>query len=216
MHLFANAKILCYFFAMFPFNAIGRNIHRLRTSCQMMVKEFSQTTKHFPERDQDTHFMQLALRHAQHSFREKEVPVGAVIVDDKGLVVATARNRVESLQDCTMHAEMDCIRKASIQIGNWRLMNCTIYSTLEPCPMCMGAIQAARIKRLVYGARDPRIGACGSYVDLGKDNPFNQVIVRSGLKELESSTLLKRFFRMRRLETTKSDDLNLGDYDNQQ
>ena len=96
--------------------------------------------------------MRLALRHAQHAFREKEVPVGAVIVDQRnGEVIATSRNNVEKNNDVTSHAEIECIRKAAKITGNWRLSDYTLYTTLEPCVMCMAAIQSARLKKVVYG-----------------------------------------------------------------
>lgn len=145
--------------------------------------------------------MRLALRHAQHSFREKEVPIGAVIVDGDGVILATSGNEVESKNDVTAHAEITCIRKAALIKKNWRLSDCTLYSTLEPCPMCMGAIQASRIKKVVYGAPDVRMGACGSWINLIESkHPFHDVEVVGGLLEEESSTLLKRFFQMRRRE----------------
>jgi tRNA(adenine34) deaminase len=149
--------------------------------------------------------MRLALRHAQHAFREKEVPIGAVIVDGNGTVLATSRNQVEGKKDVTAHAEIDCLRKASQLRNNWRLHDCVLYSTLEPCPMCLGAIQASRIKRVVYAASDVRVGACGSWVDLvGAKHPYHELEVRGGLLHEESSILLKRFFQMRRREAKDS------------
>lgn len=153
-------------------------------------------------RDKDEHYMRLALRHAQHSFREKEVPIGAIIVDSNGVILATSRNQVEAKTDVTAHAEITCIRRASQLQNNWRLSGCTLYSTLEPCPMCMGAIQASRITKVVYGASDVRMGACGSWVDLVQPkHPFHTVEVKGGLLNVESSLLLKRFFQMRRKES---------------
>lgn len=110
--------------------------------------------------------MKLALRHAQHAFREDEVPVGAVIVDENGNVLAASRNRVEAHHDATAHAEIVCMRQAADMQKDWRLLKCTLYSTLEPCPMCLSAMQSFRIDRLVYGAKDTRLGACGSYINL--------------------------------------------------
>ena len=154
-------------------------------------------------RDKEENFMRLALRHAQHAFREKEVPIGAVIVDSNGIVLATARNQVETKHDVTAHAEIECLRKATKLRNNWRLPDCTLYSTLEPCPMCLGAIQASRIKRVVYAASDLRVGACGSWVDLvNSKHPYHTVEIKSGLLQEESSILLKRFFQMRRREST--------------
>eukprot|EP01035_Chromulina_nebulosa_P026745 gene26745-35055_t len=153
----------------------------------------------------DKRLMSLALRHAQHAFREEEVPVGAIIVDANNTVIAASRNRVEETSDATAHAEIDCIRRASKYLNNWRLHNCTIYSTLEPCPMCMSALQAARVKRVVYGAKDLRLGACGSFVNLVNNSriddtkhPFHSVQVTGGVLADQSSLLLRRFFQVAR------------------
>lgn len=118
-------------------------------------------------------------------------------------IIATGRNRVESLKDCTRHAEIEAIKKASEIRNNWRLLGCTLYTTLEPCAMCMGAIQASRIKRVVFGASDNRLGACGSWIDLKNDtkHPYSDVIVEGGVLKSESSILLKRFFQSRRRES---------------
>lgn len=149
----------------------------------------------------DEVFMKLALRHAQHAFRENEVPVGAVIVDEKGNVLAASRNRVEAHHDATAHAEIVCMRQAADMQKDWRLLKCTLYSTLEPCPMCLSAMQSFRIDRLVYGAKDTRLGACGSYINLlDSKHPFHSIQVTGGLMAEESSSLLKRFFRNRRSE----------------
>lgn len=149
----------------------------------------------------DEHYMRLAIRHAQYAFREKEVPIGAVIVDDTGLVLAAGRNTVECNKDATCHAEIEVLKKASKLKNNWRLTDCTLYSTLEPCAMCFGAIQNFRIKRIVYGAKDVRLGALGSWINLtSSKHPYHQVEVTGGLLEDECSTLLKRFFVLRRNE----------------
>lgn len=149
----------------------------------------------------DEVFMKLALRHAQHAFREDEVPVGAVIVDENGNVLAASRNRVEAHHDATAHAEIVCMRQAADMQKDWRLLKCTLYSTLEPCPMCLSAMQSFRIDRLVYGAKDTRLGACGSYINLlDSKHPFNTIQVTGGLMAEESASLLKRFFRNRRAE----------------
>lgn len=151
--------------------------------------------------EQDELFMKLALRHAQHAFRDKEVPVGAVIVDSKGEVLAASRNRVESTKDATAHAEVICMREAAALRDEWRLDDCTIYTTLEPCVMCLSAMQAFRVRRLVYGANDIRLGACGSFIDLAqKRHPFHTVEVVGGLFAENSETLMKRFFQNRREE----------------
>jgi tRNA(adenine34) deaminase len=150
---------------------------------------------------EDERFMKLALRHAQHAARDTEVPIGAVIVDSTGTVLAATRNQVEATQDATAHAEIAVMREAAQLQGSWRLTGCTLYSTLEPCPMCFAAMQSFRVKRLVYGARDTRLGACGSFVDLVEaKHPFHTIEVTGGLFAETSEGLLKRFFQSRRIE----------------
>ena len=115
--------------------------------------------------------------------------------------MATARNNVERSKDATAHAEIQCLRSAASMLNSWRLTGCTLYSTLEPCAMCMGAIQAFRIKRVVYGAPDHRIGAVGSWVDLvAANHPIHRVTITRGVLEEDSAILMKRFFQMRRRE----------------
>jgi tRNA(adenine34) deaminase len=174
-----------------------------RSSCFLSTETATTAAEAFTKEDES--FMKLALRHAQHAFRENEVPIGAVIVDGNGEVIAASRNKIESLQDASAHAEMDCLRKASSYLNNWRLLNCTLYSTLEPCPMCFSAIQSFRIKRVVYGAPDLRMGACGTYLSLHTErHPFHQVEVTGGLLAEESAGLLKRFFVNRRSDAKLS------------
>ena len=156
----------------------------------------------------DVQYMRLALRHAQFAFREKEVPIGAILVDGNGTVLSSARNSVERTKDASAHAEMTCVRKAASLGDNWRLRDCTLYTTLEPCPMCMGALQAFRVQRVVFGARDPRLGAAGSFVDLTIAHPFHNLQVTGGVLEEESSTLLKRFFQIRRREASGSSTMD--------
>jgi len=152
--------------------------------------------------DKDETFMRLALRHAQHAFREKEVPIGAVVVeDDTGLVLATSRNRVEATQDPTAHAEVNSIRAACGLRNNWRLSGCTLYTTLEPCPMCLSTAMAARVNRVVFGAHDPRLGAAGGggFLDLpALEHPFHTISVKGGVLQAESQQLMTRFFRAAR------------------
>ena len=181
--------------------------HQLLRSKFFSVEGSGQEATWSGEEDDD-HFMRLALRHAQLAYRQKEVPIGAVVVDnERRLVISAARNCVEKMSDATAHAEMLAIQKAVKFNKNWRLNNCTLYTTLEPCPMCMGAIQSSRISRVVFGTRDQRMGACGSWVDLIKENkhPFHQVNVRGGVCEHECSDILKRFFRWRRKENIDKD-----------
>lgn len=164
----------------------------------------------FSTNSKDETFMRLALRQAQHAFREREVPIGAVIVDENDVVLSASRNQVIEFQDATSHAEINCIKQTSQFLKQWRLSNCTLYTTLEPCPMCFGAIQAARIKRVVYGAKDNRLGALGTFVDL-RNHPFHSVELQGGLLEEESSLLLRRFFQEVRKENGK--EIDSGHFD---
>lgn len=143
----------------------------------------------------DADFMRIALREAELAATEGEVPVGAVLVCDQR-VVGRGRNACERLQDATAHAEMVAITAASQALGTWRLEDCTLYVSLEPCPMCLGACLNARVKRVVYGALEPKCGACGSVVDLSSPPGYNhRITVTGGVLGEESSDLLKRFFR---------------------
>jgi len=142
--------------------------------------------------------MRAALREAQASLARDEVPVGCVIVHD-GMIVGRGHNQVESLQDATAHAEVLAIGAASNALGGWRLADCTLYVTLEPCAMCAGAIVLARLARLVYGAADPKAGACGSVLDVTGERRLNhRVSVTSGVLETDCSELLREFFRKKR------------------
>lgn len=127
-----------------------------------------------------------------------EVPVGALVVH-RGIVVGRSHNLRESSNDPTGHAEMIAIRQAAVALGSWRLLDCTLYVTLEPCVMCMGAIILARIPRLVFGCRDPRAGAVGSIYDFSRDARFNhRVTVTEGVLAAECGGLLSDFFRQLR------------------
>ncbi|NLM78742.1 MAG: nucleoside deaminase [Ruminococcaceae bacterium] len=141
--------------------------------------------------------MRLALNQARAAARMDEVPVGAVVVH-QGQVIGRGHNRRETRQDVTLHAEMVAIRQACHHLGSWRLDQCDLYVTLEPCVMCAGAIVQSRIRTLVYGSRDPKAGACGSVVNV-PDLPLHHVVqVESGVLSEESSALLKQFFQKRR------------------
>lgn len=146
----------------------------------------------------DRQFMQLALTEARRAAGEGEVPVGAVIVR-QGEVIATGRNAPIRLNDPSAHAEMLAIRAAGSALGNYRLDDCTLYVTLEPCPMCMAAISHARIARVVFAAPDARAGACGGAIDLNRA-PWHHhpVIVDTGPCEQEAAELLRVFFQKRR------------------
>jgi tRNA(adenine34) deaminase len=139
--------------------------------------------------------MRLALREAERAARHGDVPIGAVIVLD-GEVIAAAGNERELRKSPVAHAEMLAIEDAAAYMGSWRLLNTVLYVTLEPCPMCMGAIILARIERLVFGCLDPKAGAAGSLYDLATDSRFNhQVAVTAGVREAECSAVLSDFFR---------------------
>jgi tRNA(adenine34) deaminase len=129
----------------------------------------------------------------------EDVPVGAVVLDGAGSVIGRGRNRREALADPTAHAEVVALRAAGIAAGSWRLDDCTLVVTLEPCTMCAGALLAGRLRRLVYGARDPRAGAAGSVWDVLHDPRLGEPVeVVSGVLEAECSALLREFFGRRR------------------
>jgi len=146
----------------------------------------------------DQAFMQAALALADQASAAGEVPVGAVVVKN-GVIVGRGFNSPISHQDPSAHAEIRALRDAAQQLGNYRLVDCTLYVTLEPCAMCAGAIQHARIARLVYGAADPKTGACGSVVDLFAEARLNHhAEVVAGVCAEESAARLKAFFAARR------------------
>jgi len=148
----------------------------------------------------DCAFMALALEEARRGAAEGEVPVGAVLVAG-GRVVASAHNRPISLNDPTAHAEVLALRQAASGLGTYRLTDATIYVTLEPCVMCVGAMINARVAQLKFGARDEKAGAVGSVYDLGRDGRLNHRLeVHAGLMEPECAELLREFFRARRIE----------------
>ena len=142
----------------------------------------------------DERWMDSALREAELAYKKKEVPIGAVVVH-KGRIIGRGYNQIESLRDPTAHAEMIAITAAATQIGGRRLEDCTLYVTLEPCPMCAGAIVLARIPRLVFGAWDPKAGACGTLFNIVQDERLNhRVEVVGGISEAKCSDMLKEFF----------------------
>ncbi|MCA9237378.1 MAG: tRNA adenosine(34) deaminase TadA [Planctomycetales bacterium] len=146
----------------------------------------------------DDRFMQMALAEARIAADEDETPVGAVIVHD-GVVIAAAHNQREQLHDPTAHAEMIAITQAAEALGNWRLSGCTLYVTLEPCPMCAGAIVQARIPRVVYGADDPKAGAARSLYELLNDPRLNhRCDVTHGVLAEPCGEVLRQFFRAKR------------------
>lgn len=156
----------------------------------------------------DEAFMKLALELAGEAARAGEVPVGCVITRD-GRVVGRGRNRREGARNALCHGELEAIDQACRTLGGWRLWQCTLYVTLEPCPMCAGAIINARIPRVVYGAADPKAGACQSVIDLFA-LPFNhRPQVEQGLLEAECAQLLRDFFRRLREKRRAVKELEL-------
>lgn len=148
---------------------------------------------------QDSYFMGLALEEAHSAYAKSEVPVGAVIVGGQGELLGRAHNAPVSLVDPTAHAEILALRQASLRLNNYRLVDATLYVTLEPCPMCLGAMLHARIRKLVFGASDVKGGAAGSVVDLTNGLTFNHYVqVIKGVREEECAALLRRFFQERR------------------
>lgn len=146
----------------------------------------------------DHHFMGEALRQAARAYQAEEVPVGAVIVRE-GRIIARAANQVELLKDATAHAEMLAITQAEEALGDWRLADCTLYVTKEPCPMCAGAIVHVRLARVVFGVADPKAGAAGSALNLLQFPGLNhRSQITSGVREAECRTLLQSFFAEQR------------------
>ena len=146
----------------------------------------------------DEYFMQDAIRQAVKAYEADEVPVGAVIVRN-GRVIARAWNQIEMLNDATAHAEMLALTAAEAAVGDWRLTDCTLYVTKEPCPMCAGAIVHCRLARVVYGAPDPKGGAAGSAMNLLQFPTLNhQCEITSGIMEADCCNLLRTFFQEKR------------------
>lgn len=153
----------------------------------------------FSARVNDKDYMELALEEARGSAARGEVPIGAVLVDENGTILAQGGNRSIELADPGGHAEMLVLRSAGARMANYRLTGTTLYVTLEPCVMCAGALVHARVRRLVYGAADPKTGGVVSVYQVGTDNRLNHVLeVEGGLLAAESAALLQDFFRARR------------------
>ena len=143
-------------------------------------------------------YMRIALEEAQRAAAENEIPVGAVIVKD-GQVIAAAHNRREADHDPTAHAEMLCMRAAAAKLGDWRLRGCTLYVTLEPCPMCAGAMVMSQLSGCVFGAADEKQGCCGSVYDLPGDPALcGQTKWQSGVLAEECGEMMRSFFARRR------------------
>ena len=143
-------------------------------------------------------YMLQALALAREAAAAGEVPVGCVICGPDGRVIGFGRNRREESGDATAHAEVEAIRMACEAMGDWRLEDCTLYVTLEPCPMCAGAILNARVPRVVFGARDPALGCCGSVIDLFYEKLGHRPAVTPDVRADESAALLRDFFKEKR------------------
>jgi len=149
--------------------------------------------------EQHEHYMQQALFQAQEAFRRAEVPIGAVVVSEDGTVLGSGYNRRETWKDPTAHAELIALRAAAQQLGDWRLYHCRLYVTVEPCVMCAGAIQLARIAEVIYGAKNPKGGALTSTVSLYEQPGFNHYPrISSGILGDQCAMMMADFFRQRR------------------
>ncbi len=149
----------------------------------------------------DEMFMNLAILEALKAYDEGEVPIGAVLIDESGILVCAEHNRIEQLDDATAHAEMLLLREGAKKIGRRRLSTCTIYVTVEPCPMCAGALVLCRLKRLVYGVTDSKFGACESLFNITNNTALNhQIKVTAGVLERQCRELMKNFFTERRIK----------------
>jgi tRNA(adenine34) deaminase len=147
------------------------------------------------EEDADAGFMREAMREADAAAEVGDVPVGAVVVDAAGVIVGRGRNRREADQDPTAHAEIDALRRAAAALGHWRLEGATVFVTLEPCPMCAGALVNARVARVVYGCGDPKAGAVDTLFEIGRDARLNhRFAVTRGVLAEACAGLLKAFF----------------------
>ena len=142
--------------------------------------------------------MRAALILAEEAAAHGEVPVGCVISDSEGRIIGRGRNRRQEVRDATAHAELEAIRQACAALGDWRLEGCTLTVTLEPCPMCTGAIINARIPRVVFGAREPLSGSCGSVIDLFSERYGHRPAVFGGVLKEDCAALLQDFFKSKR------------------
>ena len=144
------------------------------------------------------YYMNMALELAQEAFDADEVPVGCVIADKNGKIIGSGRNRREETNDACSHAELEAIRAACESVGDWRLSDCSIYVTLEPCPMCAGGIINSRIPTVIYGAKDENTGSCGSVINLFEERYGHKPAVYGGVKAAECGEILKKFFGKKR------------------
>jgi tRNA(adenine34) deaminase len=164
-----------------------------------------------PTDDTDTRWMREAMREADEAAEVGDVPVGAVVVDAAGTLIARGRNRREADQDPTAHAEIDALRRAAAALGHWRLEGTTVYVTLEPCPMCAGALVNARVARVVYGCTDPKAGAVDTLFTIGKDLRLNhRFAVTAGVLAGECAAQLKGFFAKLRARGARAPEQDGG------
>lgn len=147
-------------------------------------------------------FMDLAIEQAEKASRLGEIPIGAILVDKQDNILSTAHNQTVGMSDPSAHAEIMALRAAGNKVGNYRLLNTTLYVTIEPCVMCMGAIVHARVFRVVFGARDPKWGAVGSLYNFAEDDRLNhRVEVVSGICETVCAQMMQNFFQQKRKST---------------
>ena len=147
----------------------------------------------------DKKYMALALTEAKKAGQLGEVPIGAILVSEKGAILSATHNRTVDLVDPTAHAEILALREAALKINNYRLLNTTLYVTVEPCIMCMGAIVHARVSKVVFGTADPKWGAAGSMYNFAEDNRLNhRVAITKGICEQECRSLIQEFFQAKR------------------
>ena len=143
----------------------------------------------------DRDFMRLALDEARMAYKEGEVPIGAVLIDEDGILISRAHNQIEQLDDATAHAELLALREGSHKLKRRRLSGCTLYSTVEPCAMCAGALVLCRVRRLVYGTTDSKFGAAESLFNIVNNPALNhQLLVTAGVLEEDCRELMKNFF----------------------
>lgn len=152
------------------------------------------------QKKEPEYFMSIALKEAKKGLKKGEIPIGAVIICDNK-IISKAHNLVETKNDATAHCELLAIRKAQKKLNSKYLNNCTIYVTIEPCPMCVGAIVWSKIAKIVYGANDPKSGACGSVINLANNSKLNhRCEIKSGILETDCANILKDFFKDLRLK----------------
>ena len=163
-----------------------------------ITEKYARMTPPHDSEGEHIHYMRVALDLAALAAEDGEVPVGCVIIDKSGKIIAADYNGREAFSDALYHAEAAAIRKASVELGGWRLVDCTLYVTLEPCPMCAGACWAARVPRVVFGAKDARAGALGSLINLNSYPLNHKPEVISGVLERECKEILREFFAGRR------------------